>query len=233
MINFIFDVDGTLTPSRSRINEDFRLWFTDFCIKNNVYFVTGSDNTKTVEQLGEHLCRCSNLIYNCSGSDVWAKGERVRTNDWILPEDAHEWLSCILTDSLFPKRTGLHFEHRPGMVNFSIVGRGASAEDRAEYIAWDKEYNERKNIACNFNLMFKNLEAKVGGETGLDIAPRGADKSQILKDFNNSKEIYFFGDSMELDGNDYPLARAILDNNLGTCYNVKDWKDTWNILRNL
>ena len=35
-MHFIFDVDGTLTPSRDRINEDFRLWFLDFVEYHNV-----------------------------------------------------------------------------------------------------------------------------------------------------------------------------------------------------
>jgi phosphomannomutase len=233
MTCYIFDVDGTLTPSRGRINEDFRLWFTDFCIENNVYLVTGSDNAKTVEQLGEYLCRWPIFIYNCSGNDIWAKGERVRTNEWTLPEDAHEWLAQQLTSSMYNVRTGLHFEHRPGLVNFSVVGRNATTEQRTDYVAYDEYSGERAYIANTFNLLFPSLQATVGGETGIDIAPKGADKSQILKDFKDSEEIYFFGDKTELGGNDYPLAKAIIDNNLGKCYNVKDWKDTWNILRNL
>lgn len=36
MIKYVFDVDGTLTPSRSRIDEEFRLWFIDFISKNKV-----------------------------------------------------------------------------------------------------------------------------------------------------------------------------------------------------
>ena len=52
-IEFVFDVDGTLTPSRGEIDPEFKQFFDKFCIKNNVYFVTGSDKAKTVEQLGE------------------------------------------------------------------------------------------------------------------------------------------------------------------------------------
>jgi len=233
MKNFIFDVDGTLTPSRGRINEDFRLWFTDFCIENDVYLVTGSDNAKTVEQLGKYLCRWPVFIYNCSGSDVWAKNEHVRTDQWKLPEDAHDWLSEQLSQNDFSIRTGLHFEHRPGMCNFSIVGRNANFKQRQAWIDYEAWNGDRRRIADAFNKLFPALHATVGGETGIDIAPLGADKSQILKDFDKSKEIYFFGDKMFLGGNDYPLAKAIIDNNLGKCYTVKDWKHTWEILKTL
>ena len=44
MINkFIFDVDGTLTPSRGIIDLNFKMFFNTFCLDNDVYLVTGSD----------------------------------------------------------------------------------------------------------------------------------------------------------------------------------------------
>ena len=228
MNKFVFDVDGTLTPSRGKMNEDFQRWFTNFCMDNDVYLVTGSDYSKTVEQLGEHLCLWPKVIYNCSGSDVWAKGENIRTNNWTLPELAHEWLSKQLVDSNYNIRTGLHFEHRPGMVNFSVVGRNATKEQRAAYVTYDEFSDERNIIAKAFNLKFPDLQATVGGETGLDIAPKGADKSQILKEFDDNDFIVFFGDRMEEGGNDYPLAIA---NHNGKNYHVRGWKHTWNILK--
>ena len=36
---------------------------------------------------------------------------------------------------------------------------------------------------------------------------------------------------MDKAGNDYPLKRVIVDNDLGLCYNVKDWKHTWKLLK--
>lgn len=233
MKSFIFDVDGTLTPSRGRINKDFQLWFTNFCIENDVYLVTGSDRSKTIEQLGNYLCCQPVYIYNCSGSDVWAKDKNIRTNAWTLPTDAHEWLSKQLTASDFKIRTGLHFEYRPGMVNFSIVGRNADVQQRQAWIDYEVQNNDRQKIANKFNTLFPNLQATVGGETGIDIAVKGADKSQILTDFGKDNFILFFGDRMNEGGNDYPLAKAILDKNLGKCYHVRDWKHTWEILRTL
>jgi hypothetical protein len=115
------------------------------------------------------------------------------------------------------------------MVNFSIVGRNADKEQRAEYVEWDEEHNERDFIAHNFNLIFSDLEARPGGETGIDIAPKGRDKSQILEDFDNNDFIVFFGDRMDEGGNDYPLA---LSNYNGANYYVKGWEETWEILRN-
>jgi hypothetical protein len=76
--------------------------------------------------------------------------------------------------------------------------------------------------------MFPELEARPGGETGIDIAPKGCDKSQILVDFNRSDSIVFFGDRMDTDGNDYPLKLA---NYKGANHHVTGWQHTWEVLR--
>ena len=208
MKKFVFDVDGTLTPSRGKINSDFEKFMLDFTVNNFVYLVTGSDYPKTVEQIGEKLALKVKRIYNCLGCDVWEQGINVRNKTWTLPERAHKWLSKQMTDSAFPLRTGLHFEHRPGMCNFSIVGRNATLGERKLYVKWDNERDERNHIAYNFNKLFPKIEARPGGETGIDIAPKGWDKSQILVDFASSDEIYFYGDRMDKQGNDWPLANA-------------------------
>ena len=38
---YIFDVDGTLTPSRQQIDHDFEKYMLDFSDKEDVYLVTG------------------------------------------------------------------------------------------------------------------------------------------------------------------------------------------------
>ena len=48
---YIFDVDGTLTPSRLMMTEKFTKFFDKWSNKNKYYLVTGSDLDKTKEQL--------------------------------------------------------------------------------------------------------------------------------------------------------------------------------------
>ena len=50
-----------------KIDPEFKQFFDEFCRKNNVYFVTGSDKDKTVEQLGEDTYALAKVVFNCSG----------------------------------------------------------------------------------------------------------------------------------------------------------------------
>ena len=226
MNKFIFDVDGTLTPSRGIIDLDFKAFFNMFCLTNDVYLVTGSDKAKTVEQISEPTYNLCKRVYQCNGNDVWEKDANIQTNDWKLPDLARTFLISCEYESDFSIRTGNHIEERPGMVNFSVVGRNADAEQRAAYVAFEEQNGERKKIADAFNTMFPDLEAKVGGETGIDIGPKGADKSQVVKDFNKEDTTWFFGDAIYDGGNDLPIANVV-----DHYRKVDNWKQTMEYLQ--
>ena len=227
MTKYLFDVDGTLTPSRGVMDEDFQEWFINFCNNNYVALVTGSDKPKTVEQVGEVVYNACSRVYNCSGNDVYEKDKTIRFNDWKLPEEAEHFLERKLSNSKYLTKTGLHIEHRTGLVNFSIVGRNAGTLQRKEYYKWDNIVNERANIAEEFNMTFPTLEANVGGETGIDIFEKGKNKSQVLEDYDIS-EIKFYGDRTDPAGNDYPIAINLQPHQV---FAVTDWQHCWELLK--
>lgn len=229
---YLFDVDGTLTPSRVKMDTKFKEFFHDFITKHNVYIVTGSDKPKTVEQIGDTIYGGSKRVYNCSGNDVYENFENVYTNKWTLPEEPWKYLENRLNHSNFPQRAGHHFEERPGMLNFSIVGRKCTPQQRKDYILYDTYHKEREDISTEFNKHFGdkyNISSTVAGETGLDITQKNCGKAQILKDFTDYEEIIFFGDKTMKGGNDHDIAEALIG--MGhTVFAVKDWQDTYHIL---
>ena len=231
MKKFLFDVDGTITPSRKEIVHEFWAPFLIFCRNHDVYLVTGSDRQKTLEQLGLDICYTSKRVYNCSGSDVYERDVNVYRDIWELPKEVEKFLEDALEFSSFPIRNGVHIERRPGQVNFSILGRGKDPSvGREEYIKWDTKRFERVGLVDRLRDAFPDLTITLGGQTGIDIGPKGSDKSQILRDFTKDDELYFFGDKMNEGGNDYSLAIAIANNMMGQAYHVKDYKETWELL---
>ena len=226
MKKFIFDVDGTITPSRGKIDPEFLPLFWELTKSEEVYLVTGSDRQKTLEQVTPEIYNSCKRVYNCSGSDVYEGDKNVYRNDWELPKDVEIHLNDELNFSKFPIRNGNHIEKRPGGVNFSILGRDSDPmKGRNEYISWDKIHTERLYLARRLRYSFPYLTVALGGQTGIDIGPEGADKSQILRDFSKDDEIHFFGDRMESGGNDYSLGEAVKEMG-GYPHCVKDWEDT-------
>ena len=207
MKKFIFDVDGTLTPSRKQMDVGFSAEFLIFCCKYDTYLVTGSDRAKTIEQVGLDIYNRCKRVFNCSGSDIYDGHNSVYRSNWKPSDELISFLNDELDYSNFPIRTGNHIEHRPGGINFSILGRGeGNMNGRDEYVKWDINTSERVLIADRTKSEFPDLNIQIGGQTGIDISD--SDKSQILRDFNPEDEIHFYGDMMEEGQNAYPLAKA-------------------------
>jgi phosphomannomutase len=143
------------------------------------------------------------------------------------------WLGAKVFSSLWVTRTGKHIEHRVGLCNFSTLGRNATLEQRKAYYEWDQVWNERTLTATLIKNVWPDVECTVAGETGIDIYAKGTGKDQVLPSLKYDQPIHFFGDRQDPAGNDYTLAQAILTNNTGKCYNVRDWTHTWQLLKEL
>ena len=209
MINYVFDVDGTLTPPRQEMDFKLKQRFFDWMRYKSVYFLTGSDADKTIEQVGRDLWS-SVVAYQCCGNDIHAFGKKVSTSTWpaedvkILPA-----LEEDLKTSRYPDRFGNHIEIRPGMINYSIVGRDCTQEQREAYFEWDNRFGMRKKFQRKMAAKLPRLEVSIGGQISVDIYPRGQNKGQVFNWLKDDGPVYFFGDQTQEGGNDYPLAHEI------------------------
>ncbi len=231
---YAFDVDGTLSPSRLKIDKKFREFLLEFQKLNDVYLVTGSDKDKTIEQVTDEVWLNSKGCLQSCGNHIFVEGKEVWRNTWKPKADLLNMLNQFLKDSIYPIRTSNHIEKRIGLVNFSVVGRDCTQEERDAYGIWDGLHKERLDMANKINKAFPELEASVGGQISIDIHPKGANKSQakewILNQYKENVEIHFFGDKTLPGGNDYDLAKVLTQPH--KVYQVESWNETFSILKN-
>tara|TARA_E500000331_G_scaffold123285_1_gene120794 strand:- start:73 stop:801 length:729 start_codon:yes stop_codon:yes gene_type:complete len=236
---FIFDVDGTLTPSRLPMTEEFQKFFQKWVTKNKFYLVTGSDLPKLQEQMCLYDIEAEG-IFTCCGNQYWkpdpsivnVSAELIYENKFELPLHLDLFLNIVLKQSPYPHRYGNHIEDRGSMVNFSIVGRDCTQEQREEFFEWDNENNERERIANIIKSKATGIDAVIGGQISIDIYPEGCDKSQILKHIE-ADEYVFIGDRTEEGGNDYPLAKLMEGKDNCSFYQTEGWEETQKILEKL
>jgi phosphomannomutase len=228
---FLFDVDGTLTPARQKMTEEFCSFFTEWIKNKTVYFISGSDYEKLQEQVPKDILESIDGVFGCMGNTLHIKGESAFKKTFSAPRELWDILEWELNNTTYRSTFGNHVEERIGMINFSTVGRNASLEERKNYYEWDKNTGERKHIADRINAEVDNIEAAVGGEISIDIYPKGWDKSQILEHIPIGA-YHFFGDKTAPGGNDYALAKK-LDKKKDFVYSINSYSDTERILRTL
>ena len=122
-----------------------------------VYLVSGGNFVRIIDQLGMSVIEKTSGVFSCmgnvfyrhveqvnpSGFDEW---EIVYENKFNAPDEIYKDLDEIVEKSEYHEKTGKHYESRPGMLNFSIVGRNANPAQRLAYNKYDNENQERERI---------------------------------------------------------------------------------------
>ena len=240
---YIFDVDGTLTPSRQRMTEEFAIFFDEWTNKNTYYLVTGSNLEKTIEQVPLAYMDRAHGIFTCCGNEYWQKDPAVHPmhsdliyeNKFKPPNNLLTYLGEQIRMSDYPVKAGNHIEDRGSLLNFSIVGRNCSQIQRNDYYEYDTQMDERKAIADYIKENWSDLDAVLGGQISIDIYPKGNDKSQILDIIEQEiliqpSEYIFIGDRTGKGGNDYPLAKLMTETDNCKYFHTSGWEHTKKIL---
>lgn len=228
-INYVFDVDGTLTPSRLKMDKEFEEFFRHWIINKNVYLLTGSDCDKTIEQVGVDIWKEVTESHQCGGNVVFKRGDLIEVSKWQPSKSVLDTCQNLIDISKYPVKVGEHIEERVGLLNISVVGRNCTQEQREEYYKWDKINKERKFICQAINKMFPELEASAGGQISIDIHKFGKNKSQIRGKIKG--DIWFFGDKTMEGGNDYPIASILEEPD--KVFQVDDWEHTYKLLKEI
>lgn len=234
---YLFDIDGTLTEPLTPIDEEFASVFLEWISRTHaeVYLVTGSNITKTKKQLfGAFRDACAG-IFCCSGND-YRVGKKVIYRKKFRPSSALlEDLNLYLENSPYPIKTGKHIERRPGMVNYTIVGRNATPQQREAYNKWDRAHHEREEIVEYIQANHPQLDVAIGGTVSVDIYPRGRDKSQVVEYLRGRYEepvrFVFVGDKNIPGGNDYPLAMKLEEDVNSEWFQVQSPAETEALIR--
>lgn len=213
-ILLLFDVDGTLSPSRQRMGPEMKQMLQTLSIIPNITLgvVGGSDREKQLEQLdgAEHMFR---YLFSENGLVFYEYGAPKSSTSLLekVGEEAYQDLVNFtlqkLASIVLPAKRGNFVELRTGLVNICPVGRSVTQKERDAFVAHDKQFLVRAQLAEALKTEFGHLYTfSLGGQISIDAFPHGWDKTYCLNHIDESyDEIHFFGDQTQKGGNDYEL----------------------------
>jgi len=230
MAALVFDMDGTLTKARRPISGDVAEALRQVKPSYKLHIVTGSDVHKVEEQLSvplmlelfENVCCCNGTAVYHTNLDPDVEDaplqpmliHKANLLDHYSQADMNHLTAELLkvaANTHTKYKTGTFVEWRGSQINFSIIGRNCSLEQREDYVEWDKNSNERERVVENLQAQFKGwgLSFSVGGQISIDITRQGWDKSYALNHIDTpAKDCIFFGDRIHPGGNDLEIAKA-------------------------
>ena len=238
----LFDVDGTLTPSRKKVSGEVLhalKTLRKHCVTG---FVGGSDLAKQEDQLGDNVLELFDYGFSENGLCAFKDGKSIGSSNFaeklgeknlkILVNDLLEYMGKEMED--IPVKRGTFLEFRTGMLNVCPVGRNCSQAERDAFGKYDDKHNVRKKLVAHFEKKYGEkfgLKFSIGGQISIDVFPIGWDKTFCLQflEPEGFKTIHFFGDKTYPGGNDYEIFES--KKTLG--HTVKSPADTLKFLDDL
>ena len=128
--------------------------------------------------------------------------------------------------------TGHFISYRESLLNWCPVGRLANDDDRRQFVSYDQrnEVREENLKYLRDTKLSKVLSFSMGGNTSIDIYPKGWDKTYALNHCEGLTP-WFVGDRCTApNGNDKPLYDKIKETNPERAFEVKTTDDTMKII---
>ncbi|WUR04549.1 phosphomannomutase [Vairimorpha necatrix] len=214
---FLFDVDGTLTPSRCPATQDILNLLKNLRKKVKIGFVGGSNIEKQIEQVGDNCLSLFDYAFPENGLSFYKNGKLVEQERIIdfMKEDLYKkfvnFCLSYLSKIDIPIKRGTFIEYRDSMINISPIGRNCSSEERLDFYNFDKKEKIREKMVEALRNEFDkdDMDFVIGGQISIDCFPKGWDKRYCLKHIKNEgiRNVIFFGDMTQPGGNDYEIFR--------------------------
>lgn len=230
----LFDMDGTLTKPRERIQADMIQALSDLSKFSEVGIVSGSDLPLIKEQVVQYLLedlKKSMILFPCNGTQAYNfidnTYQKVYSTNMISEIGKNEFFDLFKFLLKQQKVTcddnpdilinGNFIENRGSMLNYCIPGRSSSSAERKRFEFIDFTRSIREHILTRIKAYISrkkiSLSASIGGKTSIDIYPKGWDKTYVMNHLNDYDPITFVGDKCDGTGNDKEL------------YNLQDHAD--------
>ena len=221
----MFDVDGTLTKSKSPMELDVGELIDRLLAKKKVAIISGGGwpqfQTQFLAMLPGTSERYGNLfLLPASGTSlyVWRGNWNIQYAELLLPKEK-ERVMAALNASLMaqyqkPERIfGPLIEDRGSQITFSALGQQAPAELK---YAWDPDRKKREAIAALIQQRIPEYDVRIGGATSIDITKKGVNKAYGIRKIEQflgiePDHIVFVGDSLFYGGNYYPAKATGVD----------------------
>ena len=215
MIRLIaFDLDGTLTQHKTKLEEKNREILTALAKKYRLLMVGAGACRRIFEQL-EHFP--IDVIGNY-GLEFSRYSEEARD---IIPVFSHKFdcdresvlkrINALRKKFGFTEYAGESVEyHASGCVTFPILGTAAKIEDK---LSFDPTREKRRGIYREVCEVFSDYTVFVGGTSSFDMSPRPFDKCYALNEYCKTHgfshdEVVFVGDDYGEGGNDESVYRS-------------------------
>lgn len=241
----IFDLDGTLTPSKTDMDAEMAELIKKLLEKKKVAVIGGGKYEQFQKQFLAKLEVSRELLKNLflfptSGTAFYHFTSGVWQEVYVekLSEEEKKAIFEAFAKTfqdlkyIHPRKVyGELFEDRGTQITFSALGQQAPLELK---LKWKEEHTgDKMKIVEMMKTYLPDLEVRAGGYTSVDVTHQGIDKEYGIKQIKKHlgidfSEMLFVGDALFPGGNDSAALRTGV-----SCFEVSGPKETKELIREL
>ena len=204
--HLFFDLDNTLTRSRSPITQNMRARLQS--LEQDIVVITGA----SLEQLRSQLDNLECFMLGESGNHA-VFGKEELWHNILKPDKVIEIMNHISSLNRtwdVPDENDL-LENRGCQIVYSVYGHHAPVEEKEKF---DPDQSIRKKMLEETPLISDTVEVRIAGTCSLDYVRKGRNKgyyiSQLIDHIGwNKDECLYFGDMLFEGGNDETVIGVI------------------------
>jgi len=217
----VFDLDGTLAPSKSSLDAEMSSLVRDLLEIIKVAVISGGAWLQFEKQVLSNLPQNTRLaslsiLPTCGTQFFQYTGQWKKLYAEDFTADEKEKIVSSLNKAVlaagFPveKTWGETIEDRGSQITYSALGQQAPLEEK---VKWDADFAKRKKIKTILDTLIPEFSVRLGGATSIDVTKPGIDKAYGIRKLRDIlgiplKEMIYVGDALFPGGNDYPAEQA-------------------------
>jgi HAD superfamily hydrolase (TIGR01484 family) len=217
----VFDLDGTLAPSKSSLDAEMSSLVRDLLEIIKVAVISGGAWLQFEKQVLSNLPQNTRLaslsiLPTCGTQFFQYTGQWKKLYAEDFTADEKEKIVSSLNNAVlaagFPveKTWGETIEDRGSQITYSALGQQAPLEEK---VKWDADCGKRKKIKAMLDTLIPEFSVRLGGATSIDVTKPGIDKAYGIRKLRDTlgiplKEMIYVGDALFPGGNDYPAEQA-------------------------
>ena len=217
----VFDLDGTLAPSKSSLAPQTAGLLRDLLAITKVAVISGGAWAQFEKQLLTDLPDDSflanlSLLPTCGTKFFQYNGAWQELYSEDLTVEEKRKISDSLDKAVGEAGYGAKnvwgdvIEDRGSQVTYSALGQQAPLAEKEK---WDADFAKRKRITAILETLIPEFSIRMGGATSIDVTKPGIDKAYGIGKLRDTlhlslKEMVYIGDALFPGGNDYPAEEA-------------------------
>ena len=239
----IFDLDGTLAPSRSRMKPEMAIAFEKLLRIRKVAVISGGTLDQFQKQFLGSLPESGDIFKSLfllptSGTSLyaWEGSWKEEYREGLTAPEREKIISAFgyaFKDTGYQQPQKIYgdvIEDRGSQVTFSALGQQAPLPEKS---IWDPDGAKRHILIDALSKYIPEFDLGIGGTTSIDITKKGVNKAFGIEKLSGylylpKEKMLYLGDKVIPGGNDYPVKECgvdciQVDDEDMTCRIIEEW----------